>query len=482
LMHNIRQLEDATRPLEPDADQRRYLSEQVMAYVEDYLASQAEAPVYTDDAADSRAIYDSPITENGIDIAEVLALLRDNVDSIGLNTKSGRHLGYIPGGGLYHAALGDYLAAALNRYAGLFFACPGGVRIENMLLRWMADMVGYPDTAAGNLSSGGSLANLTAIVTARDAAEITGERIDQAVIYVTEHVHHSIDKALHIAGLDRCVRRTVAVDSGYRMKPDALAEAIETDKKAGLRSWLVIGSAGTTNTGSVDPLTEIGQIAAAHSLWYHIDGAYGAFFALCPEGQAVLQGLDRSDSIVLDPHKTLFLPYGSGALLVKDRQKLYGSFSADAVYLTTAFEGVEELSSAELSPELTRHFRGLRLWLPLKLAGVAPFRAALSEKIRLAHYFHEQIQTIDGFEVGPYPDLSTVIYRYVPPRGDPDEFNRRLMYAVQQDGRIFISPTRVDGNFVLRAAIVSYNTHLAEVDEALDVLSRTAKRLLSEGV
>jgi glutamate/tyrosine decarboxylase-like PLP-dependent enzyme len=297
---------------------------------------------------------------------------------------------------------------------------------------------------------------------------------------VTEHVHHCIDKALHIAGLDQCVRRTIAVDSGYRMKPAALAETIDRDQKTGLHPWLVIGSAGTTNTGSVDPLAEIGQIAASHGLWYHIDGAYGAFFALCPEGQAVLQGMDGSDSIVLDPHKTLFLPYGSGALLVKERQKLYNAFSAEAVYLSTALENVEELSSAELSPELTRHFRGLRLWLPLKLAGVAPFRAALSEKIQLARYFYERIQAVDGFEVGPYPDLSVVIYRYAPPRGDADAFNRRLMQAVQQAGRIFISPTWVDGNFVLRAAIVSYNTHLAEVEEALDVLSRTAKKLAAE--
>lgn len=479
-MHHLKHLEAATRPLEPDGTERRHLMEQVLAYVEEYLAGQADLPVYTDDAADSRAIYDSPITENGTDIAELLALLHQNVDTIGLNTKSGRHLGYIPGGGLYHAALGDYLAAALNRYTGLFYVCPGGVRIENMLLRWMADMVGYPDTAAGNLSSGGSLANLTAIVAARDEAGIGGDSAGRAVVYVTEHVHHCITKALHIAGLNQAVRRTIPVDSGYRMQPEALAAAIEADQKAGLRPWLVVGSAGTTNTGSVDPLAEIGQIGAAHGLWYHIDGAYGAFFALCPEGQAVLQGMDRSDSIVLDPHKTLFLPYGSGALLVKDRQKLYNAFSADAAYLTTALEGVEELSSAELSPELTRHFRGLRLWLPLKLAGVAPFRAALSEKIQLARYFYERIQAIDGFEVGPYPDLSVVIYRYVPRRGDPDAFNRRLMETVQREGRIFISPTRVDGHFVLRAAIVSYNTHLAEVEEALDVLGRTATKLAAE--
>jgi glutamate/tyrosine decarboxylase-like PLP-dependent enzyme len=187
--------------------------------------------------------------------------------------------------------------------------------------------------------------------------------------------------------------------------------------------------------------------------------------------------MDRSDSIVLDPHKTLFLPYGSGAVLVKDRSKLYAAFNAHADYLQDVLDAVEELSSADLSPELTRHFRGLRLWLPLKVLGVAPFRAALSEKIHLARYFYEQIQGIDGFQVGPYPDLSVVTYRYLPKRGDPDAFNQRLMEAVQDEGRIFVSSTRVDKAYVLRAAIVSFRTHLDDVDEALDVLSRTAKQL-----
>jgi aromatic-L-amino-acid decarboxylase len=356
------------------------------------------------------------------------------------------------------------------------------VRIENMLLRWMADTVGYPDHAAGNLASGGSLANLTAIVAARDAQGITPEVIARSVVYLTEHTHHCIHKALRVAGLASCVQRAVRVDERYRMDPAALDQAIAADRRAGLAPWLVVASAGTTNTGSVDPLAEIADVAASNGLWFHVDGAYGALFALCPEGRAVLEGMERSDSVVLDPHKTLFLPYGSGAVLVRDRAKLYAAFNAHADYLQDILESDEELSSADLSPELTRHFRGLRLWLPLKLLGVAPFRAALSEKIHLARYFHEQIGRIDGFEVGPYPDLSVVIYRYLPGRGDPDAFNQRLMNAIQNDGRVFVSSTRVDGAFVLRAAILCFRTHLDDVNEALDVLGRTAKQLEAGGI
>jgi glutamate/tyrosine decarboxylase-like PLP-dependent enzyme len=476
-MQELGRLEKSARLLEPDPAQQERLISRVIAYANDYLDGIASAPVYAMNPGNGRGLYDFPITEEGIDIDEALTLLDENVDSIGINATSGRYLGYIPGGGLFHAALGDYLAAVTNRYAGLFFASPGAVRIENMLLRWMADMVGYPDDAAGNLSSGGSIANLTAIVAARDSCGIAPETIGKSVVYVTEHVHHCIDKALRVAGLGNCIRRVVQVDEGYRMVPEALANAIQVDKQAGLQPWLIVASAGTTNTGSVDPLAQIAEIAASHRLWFHVDGAYGALFALCPEGQAVLGGMDRSDSIVLDPHKTLFLPYGSGAVLVKDRSKLYAAFNAHADYLQDVLDAVEELSSADLSPELTRHFRGLRLWLPLKVLGVAPFRAALSEKIHLARYFYEQIQGIDGFEVGPYPDLSVVTYRYLPKRGDPDAFNQRLMEAIQDEGRIFVSSTRVDEAYVLRAAIVSFRTHLDDVDEALDVLSRTAKQL-----
>lgn len=477
MINEIGALEKVSRLLEPEASERQQLLKQVIDYSHSYIEAIAQAPTYVTQPDDGRALLDSPIAEAGLTIAEVLTLLQQNVDSLGVNLTSGRYLGYIPGGGLFHAALGDYLAAITNRYAGLFFVSPGAVRLENMLLRWLADEIGYPNTSAGNLTSGGSLANLTAIVTARDAFGVSGETAKKAVVYVTEHVHHCIAKALHVAGLGGCLKRQVRVDANYRMDATALAQSVAADKQAGLKPWLVVASAGTTNTGAVDPLSDIGDIAAAHGLWFHVDGAYGGLFMLCPEGRAALQGINKSDSIVLDPHKSLFLPYGSGAVLLKDRQKLYAAFNAEADYIENILEGVDELSPADLSLELTKHFRGLRLWLPLKLLGVAPFRAALAEKIKLTRYFYEQLKAMPGFEVGPYPDLSIVTYRYLPKRGEANEFNQRLMQAVQQDGRLFISSTHVAGKLVLRAAILSYRTHLAEIVEAIDILKQKAEQL-----
>ncbi len=478
MIDDIKRLEAQARRLEIGAGQRAELLDQVVAYSQQYLDSIASEPAFG--LADGRAIYESPPAEEGIDLAEALALLRDNVDCSGISTTSGRFMGYIPGGGLFPAALGDYLAAVTNRYAGHFFASPGAVRIENMLLQWMASAMGYPASTLGNLTSGGSAANLLAIVAARDTYAIAGPRLDRSVVYLTEHAHHSVDKALHVAGLSGCIRHEVPVDANYRMDAQALEMAIVSDQMAGLIPWLVVAAAGTTNTGAVDPLAEIAEIAVAHGLWFHVDGAYGAFFALCPEGRAALTGMAASDSLVLDPHKGLFLPYGTGAVLVKDGNQLYASQNYEAAYMQDIPEEIEEVSPAELSFELTKHFRGLRLWLPLKLFGLAPFRAALSEKIRLARYFHDQIQRADGFEAGPAPDLSVVTYRYLPPRGDVDEFNQRLIKEIQQAGKLFISSTRVGQHFVLRLAILSFRTHLEHIDEALEVLSWTAARLVEQ--
>ena len=481
MLGEINQLESTARLLEPDAAVREQLLQQVLAYADSYLEGIPGAPAYIPRVDNGRALYDSPITDEGIDVDEALRLLQENVNTVGVNPTSGRFLGYVPGGGLFHSALGDYLTAITNRYAGVFFASPGAVRMENMLLRWMVKVVGYPATAGGNLASGGSIANLTAIVTARDAHGVVGDALQRSVVYVTEHVHHCVDKALRVAGLATCVRRLVGVDKSYRMDPGALEDAIVEDKNAGLVPWLIVASAGTTNTGAVDPLSDISEISVAHGLWLHVDGAYGAFFALCPEGQAVLGGMDQSDSIVMDPHKTLFLPYGTGAVLVQDRGKLYAAHNADADYMQDLLDEAGELSPADLSPELTKHFRGLRLWLPLKLLGVRPFRAALSEKIQLARYFYEQVRKIDGFEVGPFPDLSVVTYRYLPSRGDADAFNQRLIQSIQQDGRIFVSSTRLNGAFVLRLAISCFRTHLDDIEEALEILDRKSKQLVSDG-
>ncbi len=478
MLNKIKDLEKVARRLDPLPAERDHLFNKIKKYTDDFLEEIYDVPAYVITEGKGIGIYDSPISETPIDVDEALKLIKHNLDGVGLKPASGGHLGYVPGGGIPHSAYGDFLADIANHYAGVFFAGPGAVRMENMLLHWMAEIIDYPKDSVGNLTSGGSVANLIGIVTARDAHNLKAQDFEKSVIYLSEQVHHSVNKAIRIGGLKECVIRHISLDRKYRMQASALEQQIAEDVQAGLNPWLIIASAGTTDTGAVDPLKEIGEIAQTHNLWFHIDGAYGAFFILCEEGQKILKGMETSDSIVMDPHKGLFLPYGSGAVLVKDRQKLLDAQYYMPNYLQDTLNTRDELSPADLSPELTKHFRGLRLWLPLKLLGLAPFRACLEEKIWLARYFYDKVREI-GFEVGPYPDLSVVTYRYIPKHGDTNEFNQKLVQEIHKDGRVFISSTVLDGKFTLRLAVLAFRSHLNTIDLLLEILQEKVKILQS---
>jgi aromatic-L-amino-acid/L-tryptophan decarboxylase len=478
----LRRLELESSPLDPDAERRTFLRDRVVAHADDFTEGLDHKPVYLASEDDGSALYDSPISEGPMDADSVLGLLDRVLNQSGITVGAPGHMGYIPGSNLHASALGDYLGAVLNKYAGLYFASPGMVRMDRVLLRWVADFVGYPASASGDLTSGGSIANLVGVVTAREACGLRARDFEKTVVYLGAQTHHAIDKALRIAGLGESVKRFVSLDDRHRMNPEALEEAIEADAKSGLNPWLIAATAGSTDTGAVDPLDSIADVARRHDLWLHVDGAYGAAFALTEHGGRVLRGIGRSDSMVMDPHKGLFLPFGSGIALVRDGRHLLHAHHYDASYLQDqdVLASGDEISPADLSPELTRPSRALRLWLPLKLAGVTPFRAALEEKLLLARYFHERMLREDRFEVGPAPDLSIVTFRYLPQHGDADAFNRKLVDAVQRDGRIFISSTTIEGRFTLRLAILSLRTHLETVDLALTILREKARQLERE--
>ena len=479
MKEKLLQLEELSRALEPSSADRQQTRSAVVEYSEKFLDEIEHLKTYQISEARGRGIFDSPISESGIDISEAIELLRQNVDEPGLNPASGGHLAYIPGGGIYYSALGDYLADVFNKYAGVFYASPGAVRMENMLIRWMNDLVGYPSTAGGNLTTSGSLANIIAVVIARDAKGIGADVIQRSVIYLSKQTHHSVDKAIRVAGLGECVIRYLPLDEKFKIIPSELERQIKADQGHGLNPFLVVASAGTTDVGAIDPLAEIGEIAKRHNLWYHIDAAYGGFFILTDEGRQKLNGIETSDSVIIDPHKGLFVPYGLGVVLVKNVEDLKRSFSFDANYMQDAFAAPDELSPAELSPELTKHFRGLRLWLPLKLHGVAPFRACLEEKLMLAKYFYGEVQKL-GFRTDLEPELSVVTYRYEPKNGDPDEFNKKLLEAVVADGRVFISSTILNGRYTLRFACLSFRTHLKTVDTLLEVLRANVEHLAAD--
>ncbi|MFQ5334645.1 MAG: pyridoxal phosphate-dependent decarboxylase family protein [Flavobacteriales bacterium] len=476
----IENLERTARMLEPDDEQRARMRDKVVQHTESFLREIYDNRAYRTEMDGLEAVRKDKLDDEPAGIDILLDIISEGIDRPGLNPASGGHLGYIPGGGLYTAALGDYIADITNRYAGVYFAGPGAVALENKLIRWMASLTGYPESASGNLTSGGSIANLIGVVTARDAFELKARDFERCVVYTTEQVHHSADKALRIAGLGECIVKHIAVDERFRMKADELEKTIQVDQASHLLPWLIISSAGTTDTGSVDPLAQISDLAEKYGLWHHVDGAYGAFFMLCDELKNKFTGIERSDSLVMDPHKGLFLPYGSGAVIVKDAALLNRAHYYTANYMQDAGTlGQDELSPAELSPELTKHFRGLRMWLPLRLHGLEAFRACLMEKVALARYFYEEVAKIPGFETGPEPELSVCTYRYVPKNGDANDFNQKLINAMHNDGRVFISSTLIDGKFTLRFAALAFRTHLNTVDTLLEMLEEHSKELQS---
>ena len=408
IIKKIQEFEAESKKLEPGRDTRLTWENKVQSYAQNFLDEIHDVKAYIPGGENDPALQQFGIPDEGRPIEALLELIDQQVDHYGINPASGAHFGYIPGGGLYPTALGDYLADVFNRYAGIFYAAPGAVKMENLLIRWMADVIGFPSTALGNLTSGGSIANLIGIVTARDAKGVAPNDIANSCIYLAEQVHHSIHKAIRIAGLETAQVRQVKMDEHYRMDSADLALQIERDHKQGLNPFMVIASFGTTDVGAVDPLDEIATICETHKLWLHVDAAYGGFFLLSNEVKNRFRGIERADSVSIDPHKGLFLSYGSGAVIIKDVEATFNTHHYMANYRQDAVADFEELSPADLSPELTRHFRGLRMWLPIQLFGVNPLRACIDEKLWLCHYFYQKIQSL-GFEVGPEPDLSVCI-------------------------------------------------------------------------
>lgn len=477
LREKIIALETESKKLEPKGSSLDELTSKIIRYGHDYLNNVDSIKAYNKEFKTDNSLASTDFSEEGRPIDDLLNIVEESVDTPGINPASGNHLGYIPGGGIYPTALGDYLAAVTNKYSGVFYASPGAVQMENIVIRWIAGLLGFPEDSLGNLTSGGSIANLVAIVTARDSKGISSQLVMDSCIYLTHQAHHSVQKAIRIAGLSDANLRYIDTDDHFHMDTEHLEKEIEKDLLKNRKPFLVIASAGTTDTGVIDPLDEIARICQAYGLWFHVDAAYGGFFALVNELKDKMKGINKADSLTIDPHKGLFLAYGLGAVIVRDVEALRRSHYYEANYMQDAIGDIEEPSPADLSPELTKHFRGMRIWLPLQLFGISPFRHALKEKHLLAVNFYHEISKL-GFETGPEPELSVCIYRYTKGVSEPNDFNEKLIKRIQDHGEIFISSTTIDGVFWLRLAVLVFRTHLETIDRLLVLLKENRDELL----
>jgi aromatic-L-amino-acid decarboxylase len=467
------------------ATMRRMIEAAAERVVEHISALPEQPAIAVEGGAElSRALAADPPPEEPTPYGELLDLLFERVIPTSYNTAGPGYLAYIPGGGLYHAAVADYIADAVNRYSGVWLPAPGVVQLEVNVVRWFCRIVGYPEEALGFLTTGGSLATWTGLVTAR-RERLPDDFLD-GTIYAGDQVHHAVVKSAVLAGFPAANVRLVPSDERFRIRPDALATAICDDRAAGKTPFLVVGSAGTTNTGAVDDLEALADLAAEEKLWFHVDAAYGGFFVLTERGRQRFRGLERADSLVLDPHKGMFLPYGTGCLLVRDGAALHRTHAIAADYMPQFQSDPDLVDFCEISPELSRDWRGLRVWLPLKMHGLGAFRRALDEKLDLAERACEELEKLDGIEIVARPQLSIVGFRLAPPGlglEATNRLNREFLDRINAQRRVFLTATTIGGRFILRICVLSFRTHRERMEACLEDIRRARREVLtSSGV
>jgi len=414
-----------------------------------------------------------PMPHTGSELAPLLDQLFEQAIPRSLNAVAPGFMGYVPGGGLFHAAVADLISNAINRYVGVAAVAPLLTQIEANVVRWFCEIVDYPATARGFLTSGGSLANLSALVTARETR--LGEDFASGTIYLSDQAHHCVAKAARLAGLPERNLRVLRTDDSLRLDPAAVATAVREDRKRGLTPFLLVASAGTTNAGVIDPIASLAELAREEDLWLHVDAAYGGFFHLTERGRQRLTGMERADSIVLDPHKTLFLPYGTGALLVREGRHLKATHGSHADYLPPMQHEDELVDFCELSPELTRPFRGLRVWLPFKMHGADVFRAYLDEKLDLAAWTADRIAAQPQLEVLVAPSLSIMAFAVRDPGtlAERNAATRWLLDRINAGQRVHLTGTMLHGVYAIRIAIGVFRTHAEHVEMLIEEI-RTA--------
>jgi len=429
----------------------------------------------TADPADMRQLLDLPPPEHALPFADILTRFDEQVAHHALRLNHPRFLAFVPGAPSFPSILGDWLASAGNFFCGVWLEGAGPTQVELTVLNWFKNWIGYPGTADGLLTSGGSEANLTALVVARERLAFADRA--RSVLYVSEQRHWSVDRAARIIGLHPDQLRPIPAGSDLRTHPPQLMREIAADRTAGRLPWAFIANAGATNTGSVDPLEALAGVCQRERVWLHVDAAYGWAAVLCDEGKRQLAGIELADSITLDPHKWLAQTFEAGGLLVREGQRLTETFALRPDYLQDSAPEHGEVNVADRGVALTRRFRALKIWLSVQMLGVGWFRDLVERGLRLAEYAELKLKEA-GFQIVHPRQLSIVCFRALPADHTDeqiDELNHRLVDDLLQSGEAFLSSTRLYGRVALRMCFINWRTTTGDVDRIVELLHSYAR-------
>ncbi len=456
LLNQIHNLRNKAKPLEMSGDEFLHHCQDALKFLIPLINTFNNAPGFPENSTTSAL---SQLEKLGLNQNGAIQDLISTQLTQGMETASGNFMGYIPGGGLPSGAIADLIVGVINRFSGYHYTSPGSANTENKVIRWFCELFDLGPEAWGCLTSGGTSASLNALLAARET--LKDQAIERQVIYLTDQAHLSANRTLKTIGLNRSKIHSVGVNDRLQMDIPQLKQAIEVHLSEGIRPFMVIATAGTTNTGSIDSLSEVSDLCKKYGLWMHVDAAYGGLFMLTEEGQKKFKGIQNADSIMVDPHKGMFMPYGVGACLVKNHATLKAAFFQDAPYLVHKQE--EARSPADYSFELTRHNRAPRIQLSLDLYGEAPFRAALQEKLLLTKWLYQSLKDIPGITLFSEPELTVVAFR-----ADQDTNTEDLHQFILADGQLLLSTTRFHGRLWIRACLLSFRTHQENVKTLID--------------
>ena len=470
--------------LEPSSDELRDWGNSVIQLMADYYGELRDHKVYRHTSSrEIRDRLDSALPTKGTHFDELVKVFRETIIPFSRQNAHPRMFGYVQSPGTPLAAIADVLASTLNSNLTVWRSAPAPVEVERLTIDWIRQILGFNPEAGGLFVSGGSMANLAAIAAARQAKNSSSDRLR---MYASSETHFSIAKAAALLGIGRQNVCHVAVDEHFRIRVDDLISIISADLEAGHVPFCVIANAGTVNTGAVDPLAEIREVANRFQLWMHVDGSYGAFAVLAKSARELFAGIEQADSIALDPHKWLYLSVDVGCVIYRSPEIARAAFAHDAEYTRIIGEKADEAFAFwDYGPELSRRFRALKVWMLLKGVGLDSLSEAIESNLACARYFESLVRASDDFEIVAPVELSIFCFRHVPIqlRSESDQtvdaFNERLLVALQRDGSSYLSNAMLGGRFALRGCILNYRTTLQDMEILLDDLRRVATSLLT---